>query len=290
MISQRRTGRHNRVESGPARNVVDSRLCVAVSVLAFCYAAAFGACRDMGGGATPSEKVLRQGVQVRRVYPHDPQAFTQGLLWHEGRLFESTGEYGRSSLRRVEPSTGTIEQKVSLSPDLFGEGLALVDDRLIQLTWQRGLALVYDSESFEELARLPYEGEGWGLCYDGHRLFMSDGSSTLAVRDPQSFEQLSRLQVTVEGRPLGALNELECAEGWIFANVYQTDIIVRIDPHSGEVRAVIDASDLLAPEERQGTDVLNGIAYRGDNNSFLLTGKNWPKLFEVDFTPLASRP
>ena len=244
----------------------------------------------MGGAATPSEKVLRQGVQVLRVYPHDPQAFTQGLLWHEGRLLESTGEYGRSALRRVEPSTGAIEQEVSLSPDLFGEGLALVDDRLIQLTWRRGMALVYDAESFEELARLPYEGEGWGLCYDGHRLFMSDGSSTLAVRDPQSFEQLSRLQVTLEGRPLGALNELECAEGWVFANVYRTDFIVRIDPHSGEVRAVIDASDLLAPEERQGTDVLNGIAYRSDNNSFLLTGKNWPKLFEVDFTPLASRP
>lgn len=239
--------------------------------------------------ASPTE-VLRLVAQVREVLPHDPGAFTQGLLWSGGRLYESTGEYGKSSLRMVDPATGMVDKKVSLAPDLFGEGLALVDDRLIQLTWQRGVALVYDVESFEEVDRHSYQGEGWGLCYDGYRLYMSNGTATLSLRDGDSFDELERLQVTLEGRPVGALNELECAEGWIYANVYQTDIIVRIDPHDGEVRAVINAAGLLGPEERAAADVLNGIAYRGDRSSFLLTGKYWPSMFEVDFTPQASRP
>jgi len=221
---------------------------------------------------------------------HDPGAFTQGLLWSEGRLYESTGEYGRSSVRRVDPVTGTVEKEVSLAPDLFGEGLALVEDRLIQLTWRRGVALVYDVASFEEIDRYSYQGEGWGLCFDGYRLYMSNGTSTLSVRDRDSFEEVDRLQVSLEGRSPGALNELECAEGWVYANVYETDFIVRIDPQSGEVRAIIDATDLLTPEESQGVDVLNGIAYRDDRSSFLLTGKYWPKMFEVVFIPPATRP
>ena len=239
--------------------------------------------------AAPSE-VLRLGVQVREVRPHDSGAFTQGLLWSEGRLYESTGEYGESSLRRVEPVSGEVEKQVSLPADMFGEGLALVDDRLIQLTWQRGVALVYDLETFEEIDRYSYQGEGWGLCDDGYRLFMSNGTAMLSLRNRNSFEEVDQLHVTLEGRPLGALNELECAEGWVYANVYQTDAIVRIDPQTGEVRAVINARDLLSPEEKAAAEVLNGIAYRSDTNSFLLTGKYWPSMFEVEFTPLASRP
>lgn len=239
--------------------------------------------------AAPGE-VLRLGVQVREVFPHDTNAFTQGLLWSEGRLYESTGEYGESSLRRVEPVSGDVEKQVSLPADMFGEGLALVDDRLIQLTWQRGVALVYDLETFEEIDRYSYQGEGWGLCDDGYRLFMSNGTATLSLRNRDSFEEVDQLQVTLEGRPLGALNELECAEGWVYANVYQTDVIVRIDPQTGEVRAFINARDLLSPEEEAAAEVLNGIAYRSDTSSFLLTGKYWPSMFEVEFTPLASRP
>ena len=199
--------------------------------------------------AAPSE-VLRLGVQVREVRPHDSGAFTQGLLWSEGKLYESTGEYGESSLRRVDPVSGEVEKQVSLPADLFGEGLALVDSRLIQLTWQAGVALVYDLKTFEEIDRYSYEGEGWGLCDDGYRLFMSNGTATLSLRDRDSFEEMDRLQVTLEGRVLGALNELECAEGWVYANVYQTDAIVRIDPQTGEVGAVINAAGLLSPEEQ----------------------------------------
>lgn len=246
--------------------------------------------RDPSEARTEQAEVLRLGVKVREVLPHDPGAFTQGLLWHDGRLYESTGEFGSSSVRRIDPATGTVEQEISLADDLFGEGLALVDERLIQLTWQRGVALVYDLGTFEEIDRYSYDGEGWGLCYDGYRLYMSNGTATLSIRDRESFDEVDRLQVTLEGRPLGDLNELECAEGWIYANVYQTDAIVRIDPLSGEVRAVIHAAELLSPEERAAADVLNGIAYRSDTSSFLLTGKYWPSIFEVEFTPLASRP
>ena len=288
MTSERRHGRPNRHNhrSPCGSGVVCAALALALSLASWVEGNPGGP----SGAATESGEVLRLGVRVREVMPHDPGAFTQGLLWSEGRLYESTGEYGSSSLRRVDPASGAVEKKVDLASDLFGEGLALVGERLIQLTWKRGVALVYDVETFEEVDRYSYEGEGWGLCYDGHRLFMSDGSGSLSVRDRDSFEELTRLQVSLEGRPLGALNELECAEGWIYANVYQTDAIVRIDPLSGEVRAVILVAGLLSPEERAAADVLNGIAYRGDNNSFLLTGKHWPAMFEVEFIPLASRP
>ncbi len=290
MITERRTWR-------PAQAVFDAAhrgavvALIAVVLIATPFAGmAGGSPPDASEATADTGEVLRLGVRVREVLPHDSGAFTQGLLWSEGRLYESTGEYGKSSVRRVDPKTGTIEKQASLPADLFGEGLALVGDRLVQLTWRRGLALVYDLESLEEVDRYSYQGEGWGLCNDGYRLYMSNGTATLSLRDRDSFEELARLQVTLEGRPVGALNELECAEGWIYANVYQTDIIVRIDPHNGEVRAVIDAAGLLSPEERAAADVLNGIAYRGDRSSFLLTGKYWPSMFEVDFTPQEFRP
>jgi glutamine cyclotransferase len=290
VTTQRQTGSLTQTtwDCGSPRTVL--AVAVALTMATSFVGSACAEPRDPGETQTLESEVLRLGVQVREVLPHDPGAFTQGLLWGDGRLYESTGEYGKSSLRRVDPATGRIEKEVSLPPDLFGEGLALVDDRLIQLTWQGGVALVYDLESFEEIGRYSYQGEGWGLCYDGHRLYMSDGTASLSLRDSESFEEMDRLRVTLEGRPLGALNELECAEGWIYANVYQTDTIVRIDPRSGEVRAVVNAANLLSPKERPAADVLNGIAYRGDRSSFLLTGKYWPSMFEVDFTPLASRP
>jgi glutaminyl-peptide cyclotransferase len=224
-------------------------------------------------------------VKVLSVRPHDPNAFTQGLLLHDGSLYESTGLKGRSTLREVDPQTGAVKRKVDMPADYFAEGLALVGDRLIQLTWQNGKALLYDRADFKPVGELHYDGEGWGLCWDGTRLVMSDGSDRLTFRDPKTFAILSTLGVTVGGQPAYQLNELECVDGAIYANVWQTDDILRIDPKDGRVTAVIDASGLLTREERLKTDVLNGIAWDPAAKSFLITGKLWPKLFEVRFVP-----
>jgi glutaminyl-peptide cyclotransferase len=188
-------------------------------------------------------------------------------------------------LRRVDRASGEVLQEVKLDQRHFGEGLALVEERLIQLTWRAGIAFVYDLDSFEVVDRYTYEGEGWGLCYDGKRLVMSDGTSRLKLRDAESFEVVGSLDVTFKGTAVRGLNELECAEGWIFANVYTTNDIVRIDPVSGEVTALIRASGLLSRDEARQADVLNGIAYDPVEGRFLLTGKLWPKLFEVRFLP-----
>lgn len=222
-------------------------------------------------------------VRVRSRYVHDTDAFTQGLLWHDGKLYESTGRYGHSTLRRVDLATGRVEQEVAVDGAYFAEGLARVDNRLFQLTWQNHKALVYDLDSFELVGEFDYETEGWGLCYDGTDLVMSDGSSTLFFRDPTDFSVRREVQVLKAGRPLRHLNELECVEGDVYANVWQRDEIVRIDPRSGSVEASIRVEGLLDRDERRGTDVLNGIAYLPDSRRFLITGKFWPATFEVDF-------
>lgn len=234
-------------------------------------------------GAVEIPEALRVRVVERR--PHDPDAFTQGLLFHEGELYESTGLEGESSLRRVDLATGEVRQRVEVDEALFAEGLALVGDRLFQITWQNHKALVYDRRTFEKVAEHTYEGEGWGLCYDGTHLVMSDGSDRLFFRDPESFEVRRTVRVTKVGRPLRYLNELECIDGKVWANVWQRDEIVRIDPESGVVEATVDASRLLTPEERRRTDVLNGIAWLPDRQRFLITGKLWPWTFEVELTP-----
>jgi glutamine cyclotransferase len=234
---------------------------------------------------TPPSAPERLALKVLSVRPHDPEAFTQGLLLDHGSLFESTGLNGKSSLREVDPTTGAVKRKLDVPAQFFAEGLALVGDRLIQLTWQEGKALVYDRASFQKTAELPYQGEGWGLCYDGTRLVMSDGSDRLTFRDPKTFAVLGSVAVTVAGRPAYQLNELECAGGVVYANVWQTDDILRIDPKDGRVTAVIDASGLLTREERLKTDVLNGIAWDPESRTFLLTGKLWPKMFQVQLVP-----
>jgi len=225
----------------------------------------------------------RLSARVRGSFPHDPTSYTQGLLWHSGALFESTGQYGRSSLRRVDLASGTVLDQRALPDALFAEGLARVEDRLVQLTWRAGLATAYDLESLEPLAEWNYQGEGWGLCFDGGQLWMSDGSDRLQRRDPATFVALGELAVTLDGQPLQRLNELECAEGWIYANVYETNLIARIDPASGRVAALVDASNLLSAAEKEGAEVLNGIAYDAEREVFFLTGKYWPRLFEVTF-------
>ncbi len=236
--------------------------------------------------AAEGEPPRRLRARVLRVLPHDATAYTQGLLWYGGDLFESTGQYGASRLRRVEPASGTVTREKALPDSVFGEGLARVDQRLVQLSWKAGRGWIYDLDTFEGIAEVAYEGEGWGLCFDGARLWMSDGSDRLVRRDAESFAAQGELRVTFEGRPLRQLNELECAEGWIFANVYGADQIVQIDPVSGAVVAVIDASGLLSEDERRSSEVLNGIAYDPETERFYLTGKYWPKLFEVVFEPV----
>lgn len=229
----------------------------------------------------------RLGFRVVAEYPHDPSAFTQGLLIHDGVLYESTGQYGRSELRRVAPETGEVLLRRQLPDHLFGEGLALVPgtpDRLIQLTWQEEIALVWDRESLTALGELRYRGEGWGLTWDGERLVMSDGSAWLSFREPGGFTELARVEVTLEGRPLAGINELEWAEGALWANVWGSESVVRIDTATGEVTAVADLAaleELLPREESRGIDVLNGIAWWPERGTFLVTGKLWPRAFEV---------
>ena len=247
-----------------------------------------GAAQIASGEAPASDdptehKARRIAVEVVSERPHDPSAFTQGLLLRGGKLFESTGGFGTSSVRRVEPLTGEVEERVDLPRELFGEGLAAVGDRLIQLTWQAGTALVWDAESFAPLERLSYDGEGWGLCFDGGRLIMSDGTDLLTFRNPTTFAIEGRVRVSLDGRALGRLNELECVDGAVWANVWQTDLIVGIDPFSGRVTTLVDLSGLLSPEARSRADVLNGVAHDAQAGTWLVTGKLWPTLFEVRF-------
>ncbi|HEX9733412.1 MAG TPA: glutaminyl-peptide cyclotransferase [Thermoanaerobaculia bacterium] len=236
-------------------------------------------------------KAVKQwSVKVLAEHPHDRRAFTQGLVWHDGLLYESTGQHGWSSVRRVEPATGAVLAQYDLDRSLFGEGLALASGRLIQLTWQTGLALVYDAASLAPVDQFVYQGEGWGLAWDGRRLAMSDGTSRLTFRDPETFDVLETREVTLDGLPLANLNELEHADGLLYANVWLEDRIVAIDPETGKVRAVIDASGLLSPLERRGVDALNGIAYDPVSETFWITGKYWPWMFQVVFVPEKSLP
>lgn len=222
-------------------------------------------------------------VTVLSSRPHDRRAYTQGLILVDGELYESTGDFGRSSLRRVDPHTGEVRQRVNLPSQIFAEGLALVGDELIQLTWQNRVAFVYDRATFREVRQHAYATDGWGLCYDGRRLLMTDGTSTLYFRDPATFEEVGRVDITLRGWPLREVNELECVGDTVYGNVFQTDTIVEIDPRTGVVVAEIDAAGLLSPEEQIGAYVLNGIAWDPDTGHFLITGKDWPRLFEVTF-------
>ncbi|MDE2690531.1 MAG: glutaminyl-peptide cyclotransferase [Acidobacteriota bacterium] len=222
-------------------------------------------------------------VEILDRRPHNPGAYTQGLLWRDGVIYESTGSYGASSLRSWRWDDGSELARVDLDRDLFGEGLAFVPgtkERLIQLTWRRGVALVW-SLDFTELGRMRFDGEGWGLAYDGSELIMSDGTPVLTFRDPETLTVRRRLRVTRSGMPVDDLNELELVDDLLFANLFGSDEIVAVDTESGAVVAMVDASGLLTEEEAEEADVLNGIAYRPDTGTFLLTGKYWPWIFEV---------
>ena len=245
------------------------------------------------GAAAGAVEMESLTIEVLRTLPHDTSAFTQGLLYLEsaqGPVFiESTGLYGQSTVRRVDAVTGVVRGVRHLSAAEFGEGVALVGDRIVQLTWKSGVAHVYEREGLSPLGSFRYEGEGWGLCWDGEHLVMSDGSSTLQLRRATDFAVVRQVVVQIDDTPLARLNELECAGGFVYANVWTANQIVKIDPASGAVVAVIDAGGLLTPAERAAADVLNGIAYSPATDTFYITGKLWPKVFEVRLRSAAPR-
>jgi glutaminyl-peptide cyclotransferase len=225
------------------------------------------------------------GYRVVHVYPHDRTAFTQGLEFRAGFLYEGTGLEGRSTLRKVKLETGEVLQRADIAPQLFGEGVTVINQQILQLTWKAQIGFVYEQGSFRRLRTFNYPGEGWGLTNDGARIFMSDGSSQIRVWDASTIHETARLKVHDGPRPVEQLNELEWVHGEIFANVWQTDKIARISPADGKVTGWIDLAGILSPADRDGTDVLNGIAYDSLGDRLFVTGKLWPKLFEIKLTP-----
>lgn len=236
--------------------------------------------------ATPKGATPRYTYEVVKIFPHDPSAFTQGLLFDEGILYESTGLNGYSSIRRVDLESGKVLALVPLPETFFGEGIAIVDQKLYQLTWQEQTGFIYDKETFALQQQFSYPTQGWGITFDGNRLIMSDGTPRLYFWDPETVTQVGAIDVYDENGPVAALNELEYINGEIFANIWQTDQIARIDPITGAVTGWIDLTGLLPPEDRTpAADVLNGIAYLPEGNRLFVTGKRWPKLFEIRLLP-----
>jgi len=239
------------------------------------------------GEAPPGPTPPRYTYHVVNEYPHDPHAFTQGLVFDDGYLYEGTGIRGKSSLRRVDLATGKVLQIHELGDTYFGEGIAIFgEDRIAQLTWTAGKGFVYDKESFDLLGDFEYETEGWGLTCDGDRLIMSDGTAILRSLDPTTFQEVSAVEVRDPDGPVTLLNELEYVNGKVYANVWFSDRVAIIDPSTGEVSGWIDLQGLLSPEEAEEANVLNGIAYDAAADRLFVTGKRWPKLFEIRVVPL----
>lgn len=269
------------VTGSPARTV-RALLTAVLLTVAGCGAAA----PAESGPTTAPPTVPTLRPEVLAELPHDPSAFTQGFEIDGGVLYEGTGLEGRSQLRELNPETGAVLRAVPLPGELFGEGITVVGDRIWQLTWQDGVVLEWDRATLTLRREVPIQGEGWGLCDDDARLVRSDGTDRLRFHDPVTFAEQGSVAVTLDGAPVDRLNELECVDGQVWANVWQTDRIVRIDPATGRVTAVVDAAGLLDPAQRADTDVLNGIAaVPGDDGTFLITGKLWPVTFRVRFVP-----
>ena len=237
--------------------------------------------------ANPGQKhgaprAKQYGFRVIHVYPHDPSAFTQGLEYRAGFLYESTGLHGRSTLRKETLETGQVVESVSLRPEFFGEGITVMNQQIFQLTWESHAGFIYDQTSFRELRTFTYPGEGWGLANDGQFIYMSDGSSEIRVLDPRTLAERGRIAVHDGARLIAMLNELECVRGQIYANIWRSDRIARIMPETGDVIGWIDLSGLMPKEERRDDEaVLNGIAYDSISDRLFVTGKLWPKLFEI---------
>jgi len=226
--------------------------------------------------------VLGYGVRIVHSYPHDRSSFTQGLEYHDGLLYEGTGLKGQSKLRVEKLETGQVVRQVDVPAEYFGEGITVFRNRIFQLTWRTQVGFVYSRATFQALRRFHYSGEGWGLANDGKQVYMSDGTAQIRCLDPASLRELRRITVHDGSRVIAMLNELECVGGEIYANVWQTNRIVRFRPSDGAVMGWIDASGLLtADDQREPVDVLNGIAYDAAGKRLFVTGKLWPKLFEV---------
>ncbi len=232
------------------------------------------------------------GFMVKHTYPHDPQAFTQGLTFRDGYLYESTGLNGKSWLRKVELHTGKVVQQKDLPKEIFGEGSTLIGDEIVSLTWTSKYGFVFDARTFTLKRKFTYDSEGWGLTNDAKYVYMSDGSPTIHLLDPKTLKEVRSIQVNAEGKPVKELNELEMVDGELFANVWGTDIIARIDPANGNVVGWIDLTGLLPPDKR-GTSsadaVLNGIAYDAKQRRLFVTGKLWPKMFEIELVRMQNR-
>ena len=227
---------------------------------------------------------LHYTYNVVNLYPHDESAFTQGLVFDNGFLYESTGLYGQSTLRRVELETGNITQLYSLPDHLFGEGITIFEDKIIQLTWKSGKGFVYDRSSFELLQEFEYPTEGWGITYDGSRLIMSVGNATLYFLDPETFQTIGQIEVYDE-EPVTLLNELEYINGRVYANIWKEDKMAIINPQTGQVTAWIDLAGINDSENQNPDNVLNGIAYDQNGDRLFVTGKMWSKLFEIELVP-----
>lgn len=241
-----------------------------------------GAAKEQSGGSDAPARTPTYVAEVLQSWPHDPDAYTQGLLFQEGKLFESTGLVGKSSIREVELTSGRVLRKKDLPQPYFGEGIAIVGNDLFEITWTSGEAFVYDAKTFEKKGQFKYEGEGWGLTTDGTSIVMSDGTAAIRFRDPKTFAVTRSITVTDHGTAVPQLNELEWVKGEIWANVYQTDQIARIDPATGNVTGWIDLAGLLPLIDRTGKeDVLNGIAYEPKTDRYFVTGKLWPKMYEI---------
>jgi glutamine cyclotransferase len=251
--------------------------------------AAGGNANVTGDGSQQQQQVPTYGFEVVNAWPHDRGSFTQGLVFHDGSLYESAGQYGESSLRRVELETGRVLQKRDVAPQYFAEGMTLFGGKIYQLTWQNQLGFVYDPATFQPAGTFRYDGEGWGLTHDGESLILSDGSNQLRYLDPATFAVRRTVGVYDRGRAVVKLNELEYVKGEIYANVWHSDRVARIDPRTGRVTGWIDLAGLLPAAER-GNDsdaVLNGIAYDERGDRLFVTGKLWPKLFEIRLKPKA---
>jgi len=235
----------------------------------------------------PSPKSPREYTyEIVRAFPHDPAAFTQGLAYRDGFLYEGTGLKGRSSVRKVRLETGEIVQRVDLAPEFFGEGITLVKDKIIQLTWQSETGFVYDRKTFRRVRQFSYSGEGWGLATNGPQIFMSDGTSEIRILDSTTLRENRRIQVREGSKRIAQLNELEFVDGEIFANVWQTNRIACVSPQTGQVVGWIDLTGILSPMYRlEPGAVLNGIAYDSVRKRLFVTGKLWPKVFEIRLLP-----